>query len=235
MPRSPRIIPEEGLFHILTRGNNRQAVFHERSDFEAYLALLARLQRIHPFKLYHYCLMTNHVHLLLETTPGHPLSRTMKKLNLTYALYYKKKYSHIGHFWQDRFKSLLIEKDLYLMACAAYIELNPVKAGIVRDPADHPYSSFSFYAAGTASSLLTPNPLYETFGDTEDIRRANYREFVLGRLEDYELFEKQALGKRALGSENFLQCLKARFKVFISRRPPGRPKKDSTEHEIVQK
>lgn len=88
----------------------------------------------------------------------------------------------MGHFWQDRFKSLLIEKDLYLLGCAAYIELNPVKAGRVKDPLEYPYSSFSFYASGSASSVLTPDPLYETFGDMEAVRRANYGEFVRGRL-----------------------------------------------------
>ena len=235
MPRSARIIPEEGVFHLLTRGNNRQAVFHDASDFETYLLILSRIQRLHPFRLYHYCLMTNHVHLLIETVPGHPLSRLMKKLNLTYALYYKKKYSHIGHFWQDRFKSLLIEKDLYLLACAAYIELNPVKAGMVKDPAEHPYSSFSFYASGITSPFLTPDPLYETFGDTEEVRRKNYREFVLARLEDYELFERQAFAKHALGSEDFLRSLQVQFNVFISRRPRGRPRHEKPKEEIVQK
>ena len=104
MPRSARLIPDAGVFHIITRGNNREDVFHEDDDFPKYLDLLAAIQKEHPFKLYHYCLMTNHVHLLLETQSGHPLSRIMKKINLSYALYYKKKYRHIGHFWQDRFK-----------------------------------------------------------------------------------------------------------------------------------
>lgn len=196
MPRNARMIPEEGVFHILTRGNNRQVVFHDTGDFETYLTILGRIQRLHPFKLYHYCLMTNHVHLLIETVLGHSLSQIMKKLNLTYALYYKEKYSYVGHLWQDRFKSLLVAKDTYLLACAAYIELNPVKAGVVGDPSDYRYSSFSFYGSGQSSLLLTPDPLYGTFGDTEAMCRYNYREFVLARLEDYELFEKQAFTKK---------------------------------------
>ena len=227
MPRTARILPEEGIFHVLTRGNNRKEVFHEASDFETYLHILVRIQRRHSFKLYHYCLMTNHVHLLLETTLGHSLSQIMKKLNLTYALYYKKKYGHVGHFWQDRFKSFLVEKDIYLLACAAYIELNPVKAGMTEDPAQYPYSSFSFYASQRPSALLSLNPLWETFGDTEEIRRRNYREFVLGRLEDYEAFEKNYFSKLALGSREFLESLEARFNIFISRRRRGRPRKET--------
>lgn len=229
MPRNARILPEAGVFHVLTRGNNREAVFHTPEDFRSYLELLNRIQKLHSFKLYHYCLMTNHVHLLLETSSGHPLSQIMKKLNLTYALYYKKKYHHIGHFWQDRFKSLLIEKDVYLLACGAYIELNPVKAKMTDDPAAYPYSSCSFYARSTPSPVLTVNPLYESFGDTEAIRRRNYLEFVEARLEDYEHFEKEHMAKRALGSEYFLRSIEEKFNILISKRLRGRPRKEKVE------
>jgi putative transposase len=226
MPRSARLIPAEGIFHVITRGNNRMEVFHEDEDYGKYLEILQVIQSQHPFSLYHYCLMTNHVHLLLETKQGHPLSQIMKKLNLTYALYYKKKYRHMGHFWQDRFKSLLIEKDIYLLACGAYIELNPVKAGMTKDPGAYPYSSYSFYARGESRDFLSPHPLYDEFGDTEVLKHANYKAFILSRLEDYDEFEKQILSKRAFGSEQFLKALEGTFKISISRRGRGRPKKD---------
>jgi len=201
-------------------------VFHESEDCGKYLEILEAIQIQHPFLLYHYCLMTDHVHLLLETQEGSPLSQIMKKLNLTYAIYYKKKYRHTGHFWQDRFKSLLIEKDIYLLACGAYIELNPVKAGIVKDPIQYPYSSHSFYAQGGDQPFLTPNPLYEQFGDTEALRQAHYKTFVLSRLEDYDNYTKNLMAKRAIGSEAFLSALEGQFKVMISKRGRGRPKKE---------
>jgi putative transposase len=225
MPRSARLIPEEGIFHVITRGNNRMDVFHGDEDYGKYLEILSAVQSSDPFLLYHYCLMTNHVHLLLETKQGHPLSQIMKKLNLTYALYYKKKYRHLGHFWQDRFKSLLIERDIYLLACGAYIELNPVKAGIAKDPAQYPYSSCSFYSQGEAQNLLSPNPLYGEFGDTAVLKQAHYKAFVSSRLEDYDEFEKQIRSKRAFGSEQFLKALENTFKISISRRGRGRPKR----------
>jgi putative transposase len=153
----------------------------------------------------------------------------MKKLNLTYALYYKRKYGHLGHFWQDRFKSLLVEKDVYLLALGAYVELNPVKAGMVDDPAHYPHSSYAFYARGESQVSLTPNPLYEDFGDTETVRRTNYQAFVSSRLEDYDQFEKSILTKRAFGSEPFLKALEGTFKISISRQGRGRPKKEMIE------
>ena len=235
MPRSARIVPDEGVFHVITRGNNRADVFHDSSDFEAYLEILSNVRASHPFKLYHHCLMTNHVHLALETSAGHPLAQIMKKVNLTYALCYKKKYRHVGHFWQDRYKSLLIEKDIYLLACGAYIELNPVKAGLAAHPRDYPYSSFSFYASDAPSILLTPNPLYDSFGDVNEVRRRNYEAFVLARLEDYEAFQKNLLSKRAIGSESFLTSLETTWNVTIARRSRGRPKTSKRSIGIATK
>src|SRR4030042_771285 len=132
MPRTARIAPNEYVYHILTRGNNRQNVFKDKKDYEKYLGILKRYKEKYKFKLYHYVLMTNHVHLVLETAQkGGNLSEIMKGINLSYAQYYKKRYRHIGHFWQDRYKSIIISKDNYLLACGSYVDLNPVRAKIV--------------------------------------------------------------------------------------------------------
>src|SRR3989304_6142922 len=134
MPRSARIAPGDYVYHILTRGNNRQDVFQEEEDFKKYMELLLRYKEKYKFKLYHYVLMTNHVHLVLEPTErGGGLAEIMKGINLSYAQHYKRKYKHIGHFWQDRYKSIIISKDDYLLACGSYVELNPVRAMIVTD------------------------------------------------------------------------------------------------------
>lgn len=225
MPRIARILPEEGVFHVLTRGNNRQDTFHCPEDYQSYLEILKQVQRKHPFKIYHYCLMSNHVHLLLETISGSSLSVIMKKINLGYALYYKKRYRHVGHFWQDRFKSLLIEKDEYLLACAAYIELNPVKAGMVITPQEYGYSSYRFYFQGERSHFLSRNPLYEDLGVDEPMRRQNYQVFVESRAEDYEKYEEYMMQKKVLGSEKFLATIESAFDTVIARRPRGRPKR----------
>jgi len=226
MPRSARIIPEEGYFHVITRGNNGQKVFREHEDYVRYLQLFAEVRRSHPFNLYHYCLMQNHVHLLLETVKGSALSVLMKKINLKYFFYYRQKYGYAGHFWQDRYKSLLIGKDAYLLVCAAYIELNPVRGGIVEEPGNYPYSSFNYYSRGQRCDLLKHNPLYVDFGVNEEQRRRGYAAYVIGQIGALDDYEKKWLTKRAVGSESFLDKIEQTFTTVISRRFRGRPKKN---------
>jgi putative transposase len=109
MPRTARVAPREHVYHVLTRGNNRQDVFKDEEDFKKYLELLLRYKERYQFKLYHYVLMTNHVHLVIEPSEyGGSLSEIMKGINLAYAQHYKRKYNHTGHFWQDRYKSIII-------------------------------------------------------------------------------------------------------------------------------
>jgi len=115
MPRTARIAPQEFVYHILTRGNNKQDVFKDDEDFLKYIDIIKKYKEKYLFKLYHYVLMTNHVHLVMETTEaGGELAQIMKGINLSYAQHYKKKYKYTGHFWQDRFKSIIISKDFGL-------------------------------------------------------------------------------------------------------------------------
>lgn len=137
-----RIAPRNHVFHILTRGNNGQDIFRDEIDYQKYFEIEDRYKERYQFKLYHYVLMRNHVHLVLEPQEGRgDLAEIMKGMNLSYAHYYKRRYNHIGHFWQDRFKSILISKDRYLLACGSYAELNPVRAGIVKRPRDYRWST----------------------------------------------------------------------------------------------
>jgi putative transposase len=145
MPRSARILPEQGIFHIMARGNNRQEIFKDKEDFEQYIYLLKLYKEQHLFKLYHYCLMSNHLHLILETTPSTNLPKLMKQISLSYMHYFRRRYRYYGHFWQGRYKSLLIEKDSYLLTCGKYIEMNPVRAKMVAFPEEHPWSSYRTY------------------------------------------------------------------------------------------
>src|SRR4030066_2213474 len=109
MPRTARVAPKDHAYHVLTRGNNRQDVFEDEEDFRRYIDLLLRYKEKYQFKLYHYVLMTNHVHLVIEPgEAGGSLSEIMKGINLAYAQHYKRRYGPIGHFWQDRYKSIII-------------------------------------------------------------------------------------------------------------------------------
>src|SRR4030042_7164252 len=183
MPRMARIAPGGHVFHVLTRGNNRQDVFLDTEDYQTYREILKKYKEKFECKIYHYCLMTNHVHLVLETlAEGGGLAEVMKGINLSYAQQYKRRYNHIGHFWQDRFKSILISSDQYLLACGSYVELNPVRAGIVKAPRDYRWSSYRVYAYGKKDLLVDEHLIYLELSKDESKRRKRYREFVRGVL-----------------------------------------------------
>jgi len=223
MPRTARIYTEEGAFHILARGNNKQKIFLSANDFAAYKSLLKKLKGEHPFKLYHYCLMANHVHLIIETNQKTSLSRFMKRLNLAYYSYFKKKYGYAGHFWQDRFKSLLISKDEYLTACGLYIERNPVKAKMVESPRLYQYSSYHYYAYGQKDDLLDADPIYEGMASTEGKRQELYRDLML----DKKLgITENTFKQLFLGDGDFICKMEKRFDAKNSRLNVGRPREN---------
>lgn len=182
MPRTARVLVDNGCYHILTRGNNRAAVFHEAADYQRYGQLLLELFAIQRIQLYHYCFMTNHVHLLVRTATAVGLRQAMQQLNLRYALLYKRKYGHTGHFWQDRFKSLLIADDSYLLQCGAYIELNPVRARMVKQAEAYPWSSARWYLTGHRDPLITSSPAYLNLGSTAVDRQKHYRQLLVAQL-----------------------------------------------------
>jgi len=223
MPRAGRIYIEEGVFHIMARGNNKQPVFHNKQDFIMYKEILSRLKDEQPFKLYHYCLMTNHVHMIIETNENTALSKLMKRVSLSYYHYYKKRYGYSGHFWQDRFKSLLIEQDPYLLACGLYIERNPVRAKMVKLPEQYPYSSYMYYTFGKDDPLLDKDPYYETIGKDDIQRRSEYRKLALADSKQIS----QAISRQLfLGSTVFIERMEKRFGVSNVRLEKGRPKKN---------
>ena len=179
MPRKPRILTEGGVYHIIARGNNHQALFRSEGDYLAYLDFIGSLRLIYPFDVYHYCLMTNHVHCVIRFYNQEALQKVMQRVHVKYAKLYCKSYSYHGHVFQDRFKSLPIEKESYLLECGRYVERNPLKAGLVKNLRDYLWSSYLFYAEGKPDSLLTMNPLYEILADQPGDRRQRYRKYVL--------------------------------------------------------
>jgi putative transposase len=179
MPRPPRQLLSHSCYHIITRGNNRHDVFKNDEDYIYFLDLLKRFKAEHPFDLFHYCLMSNHVHMLVKTNKDSDFSTFMKKLNLAYFHHYRNNYGWTGHFWQDRFKSQAVGKDEYFIQCGKYIELNPVRAGIVETPGKYPYSSFGHYAEGNISQIIANDFVYETLGSTNSDRQKAYRELVI--------------------------------------------------------
>jgi len=178
MPRQPRIQYQDALYHIFSRGNFDQDLFLNESDFELFIGLLSVTQRRHNFRVFSYCLMTNHYHLLLGTPDGN-LAQGMQHLNGVYATAFNTRNDHYGHVMQGRYNYRLIEHEAYFCQVARYIVLNPVHAGLVQQPAEWRFSSFR----ATVGSKETPRfldkaGLLSFFGDAPRGKPDSFLEFT---------------------------------------------------------
>jgi putative transposase len=229
MPRPLRIIIANLPFHILDRGNNRQIVFCKEEDFIYFLKLLKKYKKEMKFKLYHLCLMPNHIHLIMEPTLGSSLPKIMMRLTLAYSSYFNKKYGGVGHVWQGRYKSSLIDKENYFLWCGLYAELNPVRARLVEKPQDWQWSSYNFYAFGKGDplieELIDTDPYYFQLADNSEERQRRYRQNVEGVMEERFLKEiREKLNEGVFGSPSFIKTMKEKFRIR-SLRGRGRPQK----------
>jgi putative transposase len=205
MPRQARQVTDGGLYHVLTRGNNRQRVFQEEADYRRYLELLAGALAEHRLTLYHFALLPTQAHLVLESPLGRSLSGAMRGLSLRYTLRYQKCYQYSGHLWQGRFQSRLLEPAAELLACGRHVELAPVRAGLIAEPGGWPWSSYRVYAEGADQPLVSLHPLYGRLGSSAAERQRRYRQFV-----------REGLAREAAGDAPAAGCL------GVAQRPPAR-------------
>ena len=182
MPRSPRLLLSKSYYHIIARGNNKNTIFKEDEDFLFYLDLAKKHKKENPFDIYHYCLMSNHIHFLVKTGNASGFSAFMKSISLAYYYYFKKKYGWTGHFWQGRYKSQPVGKDEYFLQCGKYIELNPVRAKIVKDPRSYPYSSYNYYAKGEDNDIITEDFFYKELGSNNRERQKEYKSILIDEI-----------------------------------------------------
>lgn len=166
----------------MTRGNNRHKVFECDDDYLYYLDLVRKYKIDHPFDIFHYCLMPNHIHFLAKTNKASDFSSFMKKINLAYFQHYHQYYGWVGHFWQGRFKSQPVGKDAYFIQCGKYIELNPARKQIVKKPEDYHWSSYSFYAKGEKNDLITEDMFYGELGNNDLARQEKYAKMIIDDL-----------------------------------------------------
>ncbi len=179
MPRKPRRESESGVYHFIARGVNKKKLFHRPEDYEFYRALLVEYKTALGIKIYHYCLMNNHVHLVLKAPDLSALSRFGHFIQRRYAYYYCKTYRWAEQVFRKRFLSLPIENDAYLLECGRYIERNPLEAKLVDQVEKYPYSSSSFYITGKADPLVSESPAFLSLSVDERERRRIYRFYVL--------------------------------------------------------
>ena len=227
MPRTARIVVPNTPHHIVQRGHNKQPVFHEDNDYCAYLSILRKWAREYEVKVYGYCLMTNHVHILLD--PGsnvNSLASVMKRVAGKFARRFNGRHSRTGTLWEGRFKSSPIQTDAYLLACCRYIDLNPVRAGMVEHPSAYPWSSFRQKTSDSDDTWIDLDPCYIALGRTMDRRMQSYARFVTeGIPDDGETeFIRQALNSGKLtGNDQFIDAVEMMVGERIELVPPGRP------------
>ena len=227
MPRRARILLPGVPVHLIQRGNNRSACFYADEDYRFYLDHLAEQAMKHSCVLHAYCLMTNHVHLLLTPQREDSLGGMMKALGQRYVQYVNRTYGRSGTLWEGRFRSCLLQDEGYVLACYRYIELNPVRARMVEHPAEYLWSSYRANAQGETARGLQPQEFYLALGNNEDARRMAYRELFRHELEPGLVDEiRQATnGNFALGDPRFVAEVERALGRRVSRGKPGRPPK----------
>jgi putative transposase len=211
--------------HAVQRGNNRAACFHEDEDRSFYIHQLGRLLGEEGCALHAYCLMTNHVHLLLTPERAASCGRMFKRLGVLHTQYTNRRYGRTGTLWEGRFRSCLVQSEHYLIACQRYIELNPVRAGIVSHPGAYTWSSYRANAEGVQDFLIMPHRDYQCLGRDDNERRQEYRRLFGTHLDTEFLREIRSTtnGGYALGTEAFQQEVAQRIGRRAVRGMPGRP------------
>ena len=225
MARLPRLTVPGYPHHIIQRGNNRQVIFSSAADYQMLLALLDENAQKFGVALHAYVLMNNHFHLLASPTTEQGLPQMMQAVGRRYVRYFNDKQGRSGTLWEGRYRSTLIETERYLLACMVYIDLNPVRAGMVAEAQDYPWSSYGHYAGLRADRLVTPHPLFWTLGNTPFAREAAYAELVRAgiTLAQQDALTRSALSGWALGDEKFVADLQKRTERRVQKTLAGRP------------
>lgn len=226
MPRTGRIVLAGYPHHVVQRGHNRQAVFAAERDYRRYLETLAEFKAVYAVQVYAYCLMTNHVHLLLA--PGAKASgigQLMKRLAGRQTRYHNGLEGRTGTLWESRYKSSPVDSDAYLLACIRYIELNPVRARMVASPEAYSWSSCAHHLGLVRTPWLDDDPAYLALGDVCEARQERYRRFLFEAIpeDEWTLIRTAVQRGQLTGTQRFVDEVEAILGRRIEHRPPGRP------------
>jgi putative transposase len=224
--RRARLIIAGLPHHLIVRGNDRQAIFRDDADRRRFKADLAEIAAEVEVAIHGYVMMTNHVHLIATPEMAEALSGAIQRLGRRYVRYYNDRYQRTGTLWEGRFRAALIEADRYLLACLRYVEDNPVRAGLVRRPADYPWSSHRHHVGLTVDELVSPHPIYWGLGNTPFEREQAWLALFEERIPDSELARMRAMAMGTPAAEKgYLAVLGQQTGRALLARPVGRPRK----------
>lgn len=225
MARLPRLTVPGFPHHIIQRGNNRQPIFFDDADRELLLSLLAEHAKKQQVALHAYVLMSNHFHLLATPETAEGIPQMMQAVGRRYVRHFNQKYGRTGTLWEGRYKSTLIQAERYLLACMVYMDLNPVRAGMVADPADHRWSSYLHFLGRKVDRLIAPHPLYWELGNTPFAREQAYGELVRAGIgqEQQRALTDATLRGWALGEPGYVARLQELTQRRVTRGKAGRP------------
>ncbi|MDP3192716.1 transposase [Rhodoferax sp.] len=225
MARQPRLTLPGYPYHVIQRGNNKQAIFTTTADYQRLLDLLEENAKKFDVAVHAYVLMSNHFHLLATPKTADGLPKMMQAVGRSYVRYFNDAQKRSGTLWEGRYKSTLIQTDRYLLACMAYIDLNPVRAGLVVQPQDYPWSSYLHYLGVRVDRLITPHALLWELGNTPFAREAAYAELVQGGISPVQqaAITQATLSGWALGEADFVADLQKRTERRVAKAAPGRP------------
>ena len=225
MARLPRLTLPGYPHHVIQRGNNRQAIFSSPADYQTLLDLLRINAEKFGVAIHAWVLMTNHFHLLATPQTADALPQMMQAVGRSYVRYFNDAQGRTGTLWEGRYKSTLIQTDRYLLACMAYIDLNPVRAGLVAQAADYAWSSHGHYIGRKTDKLITPHPLYWELGNTPFAREAAYADLVRAGVSDQQRVDltQSALSGWALGEDDFVADLQKKTARRVAKGSAGRP------------
>ncbi len=226
MARQPRLIIPLQPHHVIQRGAGRSAVFLDAEDHQMFLRYLKDAARQFKVALHAYVLMSNHVHLLATPSDLTGLARTMQWIGRYYVPYFNRKYDRSGTLWQGRYKAAVIDSERYFLICSRYIELNPVRAGVVGAAGEYPWSSYRHHVGAAHDPLITEHSLYWSLGNTPFAREAAYQCLIDETLSARDVTDltDSTLKGWAIGSDSFKTALQKDTQQRVRPRKAGRPR-----------
>ncbi len=227
MPRKPRFIIPGIPVHIVQRGHSKDPVFFEENDYCAYLEWLKEAAERYACEMHAYVLMTNHIHLLVTPSDKEGITRMMQYIGRYYVPYINQTYGTSGSIWEGRYKSNLIQSEQYLLTCMRYIEMNPVRANMVRSPSQYRWSSYRCNGQGKIDSLITPHDVYQSLGKGKIARTTAYKALFKSHLEKETLSDIRAAWQTGtpLGNDYFKEKIEKKLKCKVGQARRGRPSK----------